>query len=202
MNHIFRIWREGLKRLLVRYLDYRRNTQYFFLKLFLFFLLLNVACYWLAMLTVFSNFLFTHEKWDYFLIQIPVGLFGAMFDSLSFFITIWVIKRAVAVQSFSEYVAHLSMDVIIAIIATFWVLFVFTFSGWIVSQVLSSDESIQQRTEKYEMRVIQAVKEPVKNWKNIYFGLVMGISAMLPTVIHFWMFFNSLQKHFFSPKKE
>ena len=39
--------------------------------------------------------------------------------------------------------------------------------------------------------VNNALKNPSQNIQNIYFGLIMGISAMLPTMVHFIMFLKS-----------
>ena len=36
-----------------------------------------------------------------------------------------------------------------------------------------------------------ALLRPFENWRNIYFGLIMGVSASLPTCIHICMFFRS-----------
>ena len=40
--------------------------------------------------------------------------------------------------------------------------------------------------------VNDAIRNPSKNIQNIYFGLIMGISAMIPTIVHFIMFLKSL----------
>ncbi len=127
MPEIVAIWRESLHTILDRYERKKISTWLFFPLLFLFFIFLNIACYWWAIYTAFPHYMQTHEASHYVKLQIPVGFFGALFDSLSFFITIWIIKRALAASKTSEYVFHLSLDLIIAIVATFWVLFVFTF---------------------------------------------------------------------------
>ena len=79
----------------------------------------------------------THEASHYIKLQIPVGLLGALFDSLSFFVTIWIIRRALASTKSIEYMFHLSLDFIIAILATLWVLFVFFFR-WLADQSLGA----------------------------------------------------------------
>ncbi len=68
----------------------------------------------------------------YFKVQFPVVILGALFDSLSFFVTLLIIRRALHASKNLEYITHLSLDLVIAILAIFWVLFVFSFSGWIV----------------------------------------------------------------------
>ena len=141
---------------------------------------------------------FLKEKAHYFLVQFPVGFLGALFDSLSFFVTIFIAKKALKSTSTSSYLAHLSVDLIIAIIATWWVLLVFSISGWLVSIVQQTPESLAQRSYVYEQRLMQAVKDPtaMQNLKNIYFGTIMGISAMLPTFTHSTMSLYSISKYF------
>ncbi|NEP17496.1 MAG: hypothetical protein F6J97_11425 [Leptolyngbya sp. SIO4C1] len=91
---IIAIWKRSLGRLLTFYETRRGSLIGFFPKLFLFFTLLNIACYWLALLTAYPNEAFGNERSHYFLLQFPVGLLGALFDSLSFFITVYIAKRA------------------------------------------------------------------------------------------------------------
>ena len=117
----------------------------------------------------------------------------ALFDSLSFFVTIWIIRRALASNKTSEYIFHLSLDFVIAVLATFWVLFVFTFGGWLISLWETAPEQLADRGTKYTNRAIQAIQDPTgrENAKNIYFGLIMGVSAALPTCLHIGLFFYS-----------
>ena len=196
MGSIIQTWKTSLDELLRFYEAHRPPLIFFYPLLFLFFVILNVGCYWLAMYTAFPFYMETNEAREYFLLQFPVGFLGAVFDSLSFFVTIWIIRRALKCQSAKEYVGHLSLDVFIAVIATFWVLFVFTWGGQLVSSIdaiftETIPETMGDRTEKTQLRVQQAIQDPVGNWRNIYFGLIMGISASLPTCTHFLMFFGS-----------
>jgi hypothetical protein len=46
--------------------------------------------------------------------------------------------------------------------------------------------------EGYGGKVNDAIQNPTENLQNIYFGLVMGISAMLPTFVHIFLFMKSL----------
>ena len=133
----------------------------------------------------------THEASQYIKLQIPVGFFGALFDSLSFFVTILIIRRALAARKTSEYVLHLSLDLIIAIMATFWVLFVFTFGGWLISIWKNAPEPLTSRGAKYTNRAVQAIQDPMgrEKAKNIYFGVIMGVSAVLPTCLQILLFF-------------
>ena len=57
--------------------------------------------------------------------------------------------------------------------------------------IYDHETNINKRTDKYVSTVNDALKDPSKNIQNIYFGLIMGISAMLPTMIHFMMFLKS-----------
>ena len=182
----------------------RGSIRIFFPILFGFFIFLNVACYWLAIYTAFPYYMMTHEASHYVKLQIPVGIFGALFDSLSFFATIWIIRRALASNKTSEYVFHLSLDLIIAVLATFWVLFVFTFGGWMISLWETAPEQLAERGTKYTNRAIQAIQDPTgrENAKNIYFGLIMGISAALPTCMHLGLFFTSVLQKIFPQKNK
>ena len=198
---MIRVWKTSLAELLYFYEEKRPPLRVFFPVLFLFFIVLNAACYWLAMFTAYPTYMETPEARQYLLLQVPVGVLGALFDSLSFFITVWIIRRALECRTTAEYVGHLSIDVIIAIVATCWVLFVFTWGGQIVSRVdaLFTDtipETIVERTSKTTLRVQQAIENPVGNWRNIYFGFIMGVSASLPTVTHFLMFCRACVRSF------
>ncbi|MGB5634893.1 MAG: hypothetical protein WBM44_02120 [Waterburya sp.] len=200
---IIAIWKQSLGWLLAYYDAKRDPLRQFLPKLLLFFVVLNISCYWWAMLTAYSDE-FLHEKTHYFLVQFPVGILGAVFDTLSFFVTIFIAKKALNTTSTKSYLAHLSVDLIIAIIATWWVLLVFSISGWLVSIVQQTPESFAERSYVYEQRFMQAIKDPtdIHNLKNIYFGVIMGISAMLPTFTHSIMSLYSVSKYFQQKKKE
>ena len=208
MKEIIGIWRDSLHQVLDIYERRRGSIKVFFPLLFLFFIMLNIACYWWAIYTAFPFYMMTHEASHYVKLQIPVGFLGALFDSLSFFVTIWIIKRALASSKTSEYIFHLSLDLVIAILATLWVLFVFSFGGWIISIWESAPEELIERGNKYTTRAVQALKDPTgrENAKNIYFGLIMGVSAALPTSFHIFLFFSSIfqncKNKFITAKKE
>ena len=208
MKEIIGIWRDSLHQVLDIYERKRGSIKVFFPLLFLFFIILNIACYWWAIYTAFPFYMMTHEASHYVKLQIPVGFLGALFDSLSFFVTIWIIKRALASSKTSEYIFHLSLDLVIAILATLWVLFVFSFGGWIISIWESAPEELIERGNKYTTRAVQALKDPTgrENAKNIYFGLIMGVSAALPTSFHIFLFFSSIfqncKNKFITAKKE
>jgi hypothetical protein len=132
---------------------------------------------------------FGPERGYYFLVQFPVGFLGALFDSLSLFVTVYMVRRALQATTSASYLAHLSVDLGIATLATLWVLFVFSLSGWLVSFVGANPESLLARNGAYQDRLVQALQDPTgrEEIKNIYFGLLMGLSAMLPTLTHVYL---------------
>jgi hypothetical protein len=156
------------------------------------------------MVTAFHDLVFGKTFGYYFKVQFPVGILGALFDSLSFYITIFIIQRALETENNNIYIAHLSIDLLIAILATFWVIFVFVVSGWIISFIETLNQPIEiieyydhetniyQRAEGYTDKVNDAIQNPTKNVRNIYFGIIMGLSAIIPTLIHLSMFCKSI----------
>lgn len=184
-------WRNSLRNLVDFYEAKRGSIYTFYPALFLFFVLINIACYWWAMFTAFPELTRGSAGHYYFKVQFPVGFLGAFFDSLSFFVTIFIIRRALRTQKNMEYVSHLSFDLVIAILATFWVVFVFSFSGWMVNLLDSVQQDLAGRNEKYGMMLMDALVRPTANKRNIYFGLIMGVSAMLPTCGHVIIFLRS-----------
>ena len=191
MNEIIHLWKDSLRGLLQYYENHRGNSVSFFCKLFLFFLLLNISCYWLGIYTAFADYMTGANRIYYFKIQFPVGFLGGLFDSLSFFVTLYIIRHALLTRRTAAYIAHLSIDAIIAVIATFWVLFVFSFSGWLVKFFEGAQRTLASRNDVYGEMLVDAIAHPGENWRNIYFGIVMGISACLPTCVHIFMFFKS-----------
>ena len=197
----FDIWRNDLASLLKFYEHWRTNTKFYFIKVFIFFIFINDIAYWFAIATAYPE-IFESEKeiLHYSKVQIPVAFLGALFDSLSLYITLLVIRGALISLSNLSYILHLSVDILIAIAATFWVLFVFSVSGWIVSffpekpiiethvpnKNLIQPESLKERNKAYTSRAINAINNPTgkEEMKNIYFGIVMGLSAIIPTCIH------------------
>ena len=206
LKKIIASWRLDL----IVILDYIENkilvVKNFKSKLFLIFFLVNIFFYWFAMLTAFPELVFGKTFSYYFKVQFPVGVLGSVFDSSSFFVTIYIIKRAIKVNKSLTYIAHLSIDVVIAILATFWVLFVFVVSGWIINQIdlitlngikensIAHTYELDDRTVGYNNLVKSAIRNPIKNLSNIYFGLIMGLSAMIPTLIHISMFLKAFKK--------
>jgi hypothetical protein len=194
MAEIVAIWRDSLHTILDRYERKKISTWLFFPLLFVFFIILNIACYWWAIYTAFPYYMQTHEASHYIKLQIPVGFFGALFDSPFLFCNHLDHQACLSCRKTSEYVFHLSLDLIIAIVATFWVLFVFTFGGWLISIWENAPEELTSRGAKYTSRAVQAIQDPMgrENAKNIYFGVIMGVSAALPTCFHILLFLYSL----------
>ena len=54
------------------------------------------------------------------------------------------------------------------------------------------ETNIYQRAEGYTNKVNDAIQNPTKNIRNIYFGIIMGLSAIIPTLIHLSMFCKSI----------
>lgn len=199
---IIALWKKSLGRLLNLYEKVSDKNKLFFPVLFIFFLVLNISCYWFGVTTAFSELLQGSDRMYYFKIQFPVGFLGALFDSLSFYITIYIIRKALKTTSTLSYIGHLSIDLIIAMVATAWVLFVFWFSGWLISLTEVEPQQLVQRVETYENLVVEIVKNPWAGWRNIYFGIIMGFSTMIPSLIHISMFLRSFLKHVISDYKE
>ena len=188
VNSVIFVWKRSLAKLLELYDRNKRPYPRFLALLFLSFVAINLACFWFAMFTAFPESTRGSAGAHYFKVQFPVGFLGAVFDSLSFFVTVFIVRRALRATSEASYVAHLSVDLLIAIMATWWVLFVFTISGWIISQFDARPEQVlSHRTQLYEGRALDALRNPSASLRNIYFGLVMGASAMIPTAIHIWL---------------
>ena len=68
----------------------------------------------------------------------------------------------------------------------------------------TAPEQLAERGTKYTNRAIQAIQDPTgrENAKNIYFGLIMGVSAALPTCMHMGLFFYSVLKRLMPEKKK
>lgn len=108
------IWRLRLSDTLAALERKRARTSFFYSKVFAFFVVLNIACYWIAMVTAFPDVTFGPERGHYFLVQFPVGFLGALFDSLSLFVTVYMVRRALQATTSASYLAHLSVDLGIA----------------------------------------------------------------------------------------
>jgi hypothetical protein len=183
------LWRASLTRLLDRY-DRARGLV-FFPWLILFFVIVNLACYWLAMFTAFPHLCRGSRGIYYFKCQFPVGILGAVFDCVSFFVTVFMVRRALTTTRTRGYLACLSVDGLLAILGTFWVLFVFISSGWIIHALDGTSSPLDVRGERYADHALSALENPFANLRNIYFGIVMGISATLPTAVHVFLSFKS-----------
>ena len=187
--NIFRHWRNSLEYFIDHFHDYRQKIRFFYPKLFLLFILINLTCYWLALLIAFPGHIMSEKSIEYTLMGFPVAFLGGVFDILSLFVTLYIIHRALESNDNLSYISYLSVDIFIAVLATFWLLFVFMVSGWIVSMVLSIPETLEARHMLYQDRVAEALTNPTSrsSLKNIFFGVIMGGSALLPTMLHIVM---------------
>ena len=194
LSTIFAHWRESLLHFLHWFEDLRDKTGYFYPKVFVAFVALNLLCYWWALLTAYPGLVFGPKQTEFILTGFPVAVLGALFDSLSLLVTLLLIRRALSAQNNLSYVGYLSVDLFIAVLATFWVLFAFMISGLVVSHILDNPESMAHRTDLYRWRFLSALSDPFSagNLKNIYFGVLMGASALLPTLFHIGMAGRSL----------
>jgi hypothetical protein len=205
----FYLWRKDLGCILNKFQTWRHKTKFYFLKVFIIFVFINDMAYWFAIATAYPEIFLGNQFEHYIKVQVPVAILGALFDSLSLYITVLVIRQALIAKSNFSYISHLSLDLIIAIVATLWVLFVFSISGWIVSLIPGSQEvvcdtsyvckvqpeSLKDRNNVYVQRATNAIKNPMgkEEMRNIYFGIVMGISAILPTCVHIFYALFSLR---------
>ncbi len=55
-----------------------------------------------------------------------------------------------------------------------------------------SYDAIESRNDRFEDMLFDAISNPTANLRNIYFGLLMGISACIPTCIHISMFLRAV----------
>lgn len=186
---MFQHWRTSLLHFVEWFTERRASTRYFYAKLFLFFISLNFACYWWSLLTTFPNLLSSYKSEEYVLMGFPLAFLGALFDSASLFITLLIARAALRSDRNLKYVALLSVDLIIAALATLWTLLVFVIAGWVVSFVLGRPETMVSRTILYENRLLSAWLDPFNhdNIRHIYFGIIMGASALLPTLAHIYL---------------
>ncbi|MCG8441108.1 MAG: hypothetical protein MI723_04790 [Caulobacterales bacterium] len=182
---IFAHWRDTLVAVNAWFHDLRARTRLFSLKAFAVFFALNFTCFWWALLTARLE-LMSQKPLEYMLMSVPVAAMGALFDLLSLRVTLWAIAKALRARTNASYVAFLGIDLIIAAIATCWVLFVFIVSGWMVAQILPISESFAERADLYQGRIAGVFHSPLaaESLKNIYFGVIMGASALIPTILH------------------
>ena len=189
MRTIFQEWQKTLSSVHSFYLSKRASTKQFYLWLFIFFVIINDLSYWWAMITALPHLVFDPNEFpQYFKVQFPVAFMGALFDSLSFFITIYIVEKALKSRSMFAFIGNLSIDLVIAVLATFWVVFVFMFSSWLVRLTMPEEiTTLAARQEIYGRRLVDAINNPFANLRNIYFGIVIGISSLIPTLIHIFM---------------
>ena len=136
-------WQHELAFALDYYQAYRDRNRCFFCTLLIFFFLVNTFCYWLAIMVSFPE-LIAEQPVRMIKIQQPVALLGGLFDSLSFFITVWLIQHAITMKTGFKFIGILSVDLIIAAIATAWVLLVVMFSSWLIGPPQNTESVLNQ----------------------------------------------------------
>lgn len=181
---LFTNWRQSLVRLLACFEAPRARSEHFNKKFFALFIGLNLACFWWALLTAYPEKLLTHEAREITLMSVPISVLGGLFDFLSLFVILHIARRALEATSNRVFISYLCIDLVIAIAATAWVLFVFTISGWLVNLALSLPETLGQREQRFWSALLNSFH--AESIRNIYFGIIMGASAMLPTMIHLY----------------
>lgn len=82
---VFLHWRISLLQILTWFENFRNSTRNPYLKAFAVFVVLNLSCYWWALLTTYPERAFGDKAEEYLLMGFPVALFGAVFDNLSLF---------------------------------------------------------------------------------------------------------------------
>jgi hypothetical protein len=92
-------WRKSLETLVLLYEIYRLLQRYFWVQIGCFFIVLTLFCYWLANSTLFTLLLVSPKTYEYFLLQVLVGILGATFDTISLFITIWIARNTLNSKS-------------------------------------------------------------------------------------------------------
>ena len=73
-REVIPIWKASLQRILDAVDRVRLETPRFYLKLWMFFVALNIACYWLGIFLVFPRSLFGPDGAQTIFVQLPVGL--------------------------------------------------------------------------------------------------------------------------------
>ncbi len=79
ISDVFSHWRSSLLRFHDWFEGIRASTRNFRLKTFMFFVVLNLGCYWWALLTTYPQFLTGPKADEYVLMGFPVAVLGALF---------------------------------------------------------------------------------------------------------------------------
>jgi hypothetical protein len=189
VNRFFPIWRASLQHFVVWFQALRGRTRWFPLKTFVFFVVVNLAFFWWALLTAYPHLLFGPKAQEYALMGFPVSFLGAIFDCISLAATLYIVGRALQAESDHRFLAYLSFDLVIAVLAGLWVLFAFVVSGWLVNVILSLPETMADRGHLYQERIDSLMSHPFRrnNIRNLYFGVIMGASALFPTLFHLFL---------------
>ena len=76
---VFEYWRNSLQHILRLFEDLRDRNRNFYWKIFAVFVVLNLGCYWWALLTAYPGNVFGRKAHEYVLMGFPVALLGAVF---------------------------------------------------------------------------------------------------------------------------
>ena len=198
MVKFFTIWRGSLQQLLGWFQDLRGRSSNFSLKIFIFFCAVNLVFFWWALLTSYPELLVGPKAEEYVLMGFPIAVLGAVFDCLSLLATLFIVERALGSDSNNMFLAYLGIDLAIALLAGLWVLFAFVVSGWLISFMLSLPETMAYRSNLYQGRLSSFLNYPFSpdNLRNLYFGIIMGASALFPSIVHFFLACRSLCRSF------
>lgn len=194
MTAFFSIWRRSLRHFFVWFQGLRTRTRYFLVKAFLVFCAINFAFFWCALVTTYPGLLRGPKASEYAVMSFPIAVLGAAFDCLSLVATLFIVRKALQSAGNKAFLAYLSVDLALAVLAGLWVLFAFIVSGWLVSHVLSVPETVAERSDLYQWRLESLMDQPLRpdNLRNLYFGVMMGASALLPTLFHLFLVCRSI----------
>ncbi|MDH3240549.1 MAG: hypothetical protein OEO83_07770 [Alphaproteobacteria bacterium] len=145
-------------------------------------------------MTTYPGLLRGPKASEYAVMSFPIAVLGAAFDCLSLVATLFIVRKALQSAGNKAFLAYLSVDLVLAVLAGLWVLFAFIVSGWLVSHVLSVPETVAERSDLYQWRLESLMDQPLRpdNLRNLYFGVMMGASALLPTLFHLFLVCRSI----------
>ena len=85
------LWKTILPKINENLENRKSQIEHLFIYLFMFFIIINISCYWFAMITAFPYLVLGSTFNYYFKIQFPVGFLGALFDTFwaPFLFPVW-----------------------------------------------------------------------------------------------------------------
>ena len=209
-------WRKSLQGFVDWYDRRNQKKPVFFLSLFLLFTLFNITCFWIATKLNTPELIadpvqFSHLK----RVQFPVGILGAFFDCLSLIVTATLIRWALKKETVDQIVKILSLEAFVTVFASVpIVILVFSLSGWIAgnnegikfssksntqqhathnmdsketSAISKNSSGLSGRFEVYQSAFLNIIQKPGEYAHHIYFGLIVALSTLLPSLIHLFL---------------